>query len=596
MADAILTSIYKLRPSIALMDKSGKLVRTDIDLNFLEAEFKNSGYQAQKLQPLKKPGHKFKLFYNTWDTFVRWKDFVADIALPGEAILNAKISVNEGFILLVLIEKKNRNELYAITGGFGHVELQSYINYQFGLDILSRLIQTQDKVLRAAKERNFVGGVLGSVKYFRGDYNLNENESFGNYYQELRAKLQKTVLKNTFKFSDNELKRGGMCDAKSSFTIRKPVTFDRAVEIVDVLDNLIRKPQIVDLNLIKRLDKSDKALIDKLDRELDKELLNIYFGRATDVNVEVCHRFFDKYYDAIDFELSFSVGRKSYSSRINECSCLHDILEEYQKNGITLSTQNDVKLLIQNTKISSFDSSGSQQTSGKLIDHLCAELKFNNRSYFLFNQEWYLVKREFANVLNRQCQDLLNTHSLVSTFLRKWNSKAKTENEFNAEHIGDLNTLVFDKVTPENIEACDILKWNGEEIYFIHVKEGFNNEMRNLGRQVHISARRILQDLKSGRQYLGLLYDELSNKVATTSYFINAKAQLKHYTRSKFLKLFDDRKPVFVVAVLDSSKKGNRSFADITKFNSNIAKFCLHQLSQEVRLLDTELKILEIGM
>jgi uncharacterized protein (TIGR04141 family) len=596
MADAIQTSIYKLRPSIAVLDTNGKLSTVDIDFNYLETEFRKHGYQPQQLKPIKRLGHDFRLFYNTWTTSVRWKEFISEIAETGEPILNNDISVNEGFILLVSIKKKSKNDMYAITGGFGHVELQSYINYQFGLDILSRLIKTDEKVLRSAKERNFIGGVLGSVKYFRGDYNLNENENFGNYYYELRAKLDKSLLKHKFKFTDDELKRGGLCDAKTSFTIRKSVTFDRAIEIVDILDTLTKQPPIVDLNLIKRLDKSDRALTVQLDKELTKELFKIYKGKATDVNVEVCHRFFDKYYEAIEFELEFVHARKRYVERTSECASLHDVLELFTKVGVTLTSQTDLKQLLESTKITSFDHSGHQLTVGRLSDHFCAELRFNNKSYFIFNQEWYKLKKEFASILNSQCQDLITAHLLRSTFLKKWNSSKESENDFNAKHIGDKDTLVFDKVTPENIEACDILKWNSNEIYFIHVKEGFNNEMRNLGRQVHISARRIIQDLKSGKEFLGKLYDELINKTATTSYFKTAQIELKKYTRSEFLTLFDKRKPIFVVAVLDSSKKAKRSFADITKYNSNIAKFCLHQLSQEIRLLDTELKILEVQM
>jgi uncharacterized protein (TIGR04141 family) len=596
MADAIQTSIYKLRPSIAVIDSKNKLVSNDIDLDYLEDEFKKHGYQPQKLMPIRKPGHDFRLFYNTWNAPVKWKEFIAEIVQAGEDILNANISVNEGFILLVSIRKRNKKELYAITGGFGHIELQSYIDYQFGLNILSRLIQSQDKVLKAAKERNFVGGVLGSVKYFRGDYNLNENESFGNYYQELRAKLEKTILKSIFKFTDDELKRGGLCDAKSSFTIRKPLTFDRAIEVVDILDNLIRKRAIVDLNLIKKLDKSDKALIGKLDKELDKELFSIYKGNISDVNVEICHRIFDRYYDASEFELSFPVGKKSRTERIPACGCLHDILDGYTNADIRLKTHDDVKKLLDNSRITSFGDDGKQLTTGRLVDHICAELRFNNRSYFLFNQEWYLVKKEFASILNKQCKEFINAHLLPSSLLKKWHSLTESENDFNAKHLGDKDTLVFDKVTPENIEACDILKWNAKEVYFIHVKKGFNNEMRNLGRQVHISARRVVQDLKSGKGFLGKLYDELLNKSATTTYFKNAQFELKKHTKHQFLKIFENRKPVFVLAILDSSKKGKRSLADITNYNSNIAKFCLHQLSQEMRLLDTDLKVLEVQM
>lgn len=64
------------------------------------------------------------------------------------------------------------------------------------------------------------------------------------------------------------------------------------------------------------------------------------------------------------------------------------------------------------------------------------------------------------------------------------------------------NTLVFDTVTPENIEACDILKWDDEFVYVIHVKKGFDTSMRDLAAQVSITAKRIRNDRKTDYDYL----------------------------------------------------------------------------------------------
>jgi uncharacterized protein (TIGR04141 family) len=593
MSDSIQTSIYKLRSSIAVMDDVTKrLVQQEINLSYLESQFKAKGYTLQKLQKIFKPNHEFRLFYKSWETPTRWKRFIAQIAEPTEPILQTDDAFNEAFILLIEIKKGRGVNIYAITGGAGHIELQSYINYQFGLDILARLIKAEDKVLRAAKERNFVGGVLGSVKYFRGDYNLNENEAFGNYYHELRAKLDKSLLKTKFNFKDEELKRGGLCDAKSSFTIRKPLTFDRAVEIIDTLHKIIKQPGI-ELNLIKKLDKSDKALIQKLEKEFEKELFKVYIGKPSDVNVEICHRNFDKFYDAAEYDVSFYLSKKQLTETVSECVNLKDILVCYSKHAIVVSTPKDILALFESTEIISYDTSHNQLTTGYLQDHLCAEIRFNSKSYFLFNKEWYFVKPDFENILNEQCQSFINNHR-SSKLLKKWTKVFKSENDFNAAHFGDTDTLVFDKITPDHIEACDVLKWNKNEVYFIHVKKGFNNEMRNLGRQVHISAKRILQDLTSGRAFLTKLYDELYNMKATKPYFINAQKELMKMNKTDFLSLFDNRRPVFILAVLDDSKKGKRTFANIKDYDSNIAKFCMQQLRQEMRSLEVELKVLEI--
>jgi len=589
MSNSIQTSIYKLRQEIAVMDSIGKLQKKEIDFSFLESQLKISGYNSQKLKSNFSKTYEFSLFHKQWPNQIKWKDFIEDIVENDQDIIKKNVSINEGFVLF--IKKKKGKNIYAITGSFGHTEIQSYIDYQFGLNILSRLITSEAKVIKSAKERNFVGGVLGTVKYFRGEFNLNENESFGNYYQELRTSIDKITLKNVFKFKDDEIKKGGLCDAKSSFTIRKPISLNRAIEIIDALQGLLQKKSSNDLNLIKRLDKSDKALIETLDNEVEKKLFEIFNGRIDDVNFEICHKYFDKYYEANLYQIEFRDKRKTISEDLEECLNFLDVVNLYKNNSVTLSNKEELKSLIDNTRIHSSDGS-NVITQGFLYDHLCTEISFNHKSYFLFNQEWYLIKPDFQKILNEQCQDFINQNSL-NGLLKKWNS-TQSENSFNSSHIGDVDTLVFDKITPENIEVCDILKWDKDKVYFIHIKEGFNNEMRNLGRQVHISARRIVQDLKTGKKFLAELYDVLKNSTGTSSYSIAVKKQLAGINKKDFLLIFDKRELVFVIAVLDSSIVSSRTFSDITKFNSNIAKFCLQQLRQEMRLLDIELKILQI--
>lgn len=590
MSESIQTSIYQLRSLIASKDEEGQLIKVSIDFEFLESEMTKIGYAKQEVNIKSVKKHNLSLYYKKWETDIKWKEYISVITKPRQNILDNNISVNESFLLFVK-KKGDNNKIYAVTGGFGHTDIQKFINYQFGLDIISRLIKSNDKVLKSAKERNFVGGILGQVKYFRGDYNLIENESFGNYYHELRAKLDKDILKNIFKFKDDEIKNGGICDAKTSFTIRKPISVNRTLEIIDILDSLMHKSSF-DLNFIKRLDKSDKALIESLDSEIVSQLFKVYIGKALDVNFEICHKYFDKFYDAKEFEVLYSVNRKKGSSVISNCSSFEDIIQVYMDGQVSIKDLNNFKSLIENTKIISYDEVG-EQTNGSLLDHLCAEIFFNKKSYFLFNQEWYLVKPNFEKTLNTQCQYFLN-ENIIKGLLNKWDKKNESENDFNSNHIGIENTLVFDKVTPSNIEVCDILKWDDDKIFFIHVKEGFNNEMRNLGRQIHISAKRVLQDLKSNKEILSELYIKLSKMTPKTDYFLKAQKQLSDISKKDFLKLFDKRKIIFVLAVLDSGRNSSRNFSKISDFKSNIAKFCLQQLTQEMRLLDVELKVLEI--
>lgn len=117
--------------------------------------------------------------------------------------------------------------------------------------------------------------------------------------------------------------------------------------------------------------------------------------------------------------------------------------------------------------------------------------------------------------------------------------------------------------------------------------------MRNLCRQVQIAARRVHEDLRTGGDFMRNHYDKLFNMVATDPYNIKAKAQLNSISKIEYLKYFEKRKPVFVLAVLDPVKK-KRSLQNVKDYDSSIAKFCLQKLIQDMRVLNVEFKITQI--
>lgn len=248
--------------------------------------------------------------------------------------------------------------------------------------------------------------------------------------------------------------------------------------------------------------------------------------------------------------------------------------------------------LIGSSHITSKNNSGVIQTEDLLRNHFYTEIPHKGKSYFLTDSEWFEIKASFTNKLNEQCQDFINDNTSTIS-LSSWNPNKESENDFNAKHIGKNNFLVFDKFTPENIEACDILHWNQNNVYFIHVKSGFGNSMRDLTHQIFIAARRIKEDIKSGYNYLGNLYDLVKNNQGISSYSKNAKNQLTNIKKSDFVDLFKTRKPVFVLAVVDTSKK-NRSLKKVDDFSSNIAKFSLHELVKNMRNLAVDFEIYEI--
>ncbi len=591
MSDKLQLGIYRIKEEINEFKKGEPPLKVVIGIQYLQKLFKRKGYKEQEIQLNLSSDFNIYLFFKRGSSDIRWKEFMENVAAMHAAILKHKKTNNESYILLC--ENSTTKRIYATTGGFGHTALQDIVEGDFGLEILSRLVKAEDKTLRSTKEKNLTGGILGEVKFFRNDYNLNENENFGNFYQELHSLLDKSSLIQTFGFSEDDIDSGCLCVAKNSFTIKKSIDFQQLLEIIKNCENLINTVNpIVEINGVKKLTKGHKALIAKLNSELDNSIIESFHNIPTNISIELCHKDFDKYLHADNFVFEFKIKGSTKEYTLEEP--LKNIIEviHYVKNEEPNLTDEKLLKLINTSHIRSKNNSGDIQTVDLLKNHFYTEIAYKGKSYFLSDSEWFEIKTSFTDKLNEQCKDFINENT-SNISLCPWDYQNEKENDFNAKHIGKSNFLVFDKFTPENIEVCDILHWDANNVYFIHVKAGFDNSMRDLSHQVYIAARRMKEDIKTGYKFVGKLYDSVINSTGKSNYSVYAKKQLNNLSRNDFIKLFQKRKPVFVLAVKDTANT-TRNLNKIEDFNSNIAKFSLQELVKNMRNLAIDFEICEL--
>ena len=302
MAEKLQIGIYRLKDKFIELVPDKKPREVMVDVKYLTSLFKDKGFKSQKVKSDLSERYKISLFYKKSFPDVKWKDFIGNIAEADEAIVKDKKTTNESYVLLL----ENSEFIYATTGGFAHMVLQGIVDNDFGIKILSRLIKAEDKTLRSTKERNLLGGILGEVKFFRNDYNLYENEAFGNFYQELHSSLDKKILINTFGFSSEDIDSGCLCVAKNSFTIKKSIAFDELLRIIGNCEDLIKNtdPQ-VDINGVEKLNRNDKVLISELKNKLDDILYNFYSTGTIENSIDISHKDFDRYYHADKFIFKF---------------------------------------------------------------------------------------------------------------------------------------------------------------------------------------------------------------------------------------------------------------------------------------------------
>ena len=187
-------------------------------------------YGAQKLINNQIDPFELYLFYRKHKkNKPEWKDFFNSQVDINASMKTDPVNMNESFVFF-LYHKISR-KLYAICGGYGSFTIQKFIDDDFGINILIRIIQNKgEKILRHAKEFGITGGIVGISKYFRQNYNFHENKNFGNIYREISAQVDKDIANNLGIITDDNKQ----CIAKNSFKINQSINYSEMLKVVKV--------------------------------------------------------------------------------------------------------------------------------------------------------------------------------------------------------------------------------------------------------------------------------------------------------------------------------------------------------------------------
>lgn len=572
-------------------DTSEDIVQKIID-SANQDKSESTEYKLQSLISEEKEGFNIKVLYSKAPSNPKWRSFLNTVVNDGEAVLT-----QFGSTLSWVAFLWDEDNIYATCAGFGFFEIQEWINNEFGIEIISRLINKDDRVLKSITDKGLAGPTVGTSKHFRGNYSFFDEEGFGKIYQQVQSVLTKEVLINKFGFSNDELSKDSACFAKTSFRINKSISFDELIRIVGKINGILEQDANFKLNKVELLiKKRNKALIINLEKKLLEQLWSRYSQVEGAFDFDLCHKDFEKYLTASSYEIRKNFSKNNFfesDKTFDSLTDIEDVFEEIRNSGDNVPQNfEDFEKIINSLKIYSFN--GDQiSTKGWILHHLYGDLDYEEKKYFYVDNKWYRIDSDFIETLNEDCKFLIE-HNLRNDLLdHKWTGLTIGRQEFsyNQKYLGETGLFVLDTITPKNIEPCDILKIDGDDMYFIHVKKGFNNSMRDLCSQVFISARIFDEMMRTNNyEYLDLLYQQVQN-----SSDARVSEQLSGVSLEDFKNKFARKNFKFVIAIVDE-RESDRDLINIENFHSNIAKFSLWELHRKIRSLmgNSELIITQI--
>jgi hypothetical protein len=613
MSEKIKISIYKKDEDVNIDDILSYLTKVK--------------YSKIELLQDEKNDFKLNLYYNKRRPSIpNWKDFLKWSWLINEAKSKEILKYvsekwwNESFVFIF----SNSINTYFVTWWQWHNVISLFIQDDFWMDILSRLITEDEHILRAVKEKYLVWWILWSSKFFRKNYNFLENESFWKIYNELKANLDKDIIKKYFWFNAWDLN----CIATNSFTLNKYLDFNELFYILNWCENIIKDlpPKII-FNSVEKIIKNRNS-------DLLTYLQNWLIEKIKQEDHYLCHDDFEKYLsEAKKYKIYWDTYLETLEfyelERIS--NILNKILGDWKYPDIIFN-----KIL--NLSIVSYDENDEILTEWKLINHIIweyelldkefekineyrtrrAEKKISWKSYFFIDWNWFIIKDKFLEDLDNKCWRFINNNYVNWILHKKWEVIEKTnwkwkkyktfiENQFNSSFFWENNFIVLDKVIVNEIEICDILKYDSDNLYLIHVKKWFDQNIRDLTNQIFISSSRILHDKANGFSLIWDLYDEIiSKKTSTDTYFKSVWNQIDEskFPKSEFIKLFN-KNIIYVLAFMDEWNRDIKACCiedtsswiskfKISEYSSNIAKFSLNNLILSMKDNDSNFIITQI--
>lgn len=510
--------------------------------------------------------------YNQPKTQNYWKLF-----LPDELVNNQNFEIVEFSFVLFVIYKSN---IYCTVGGSGFNVINTFIDSNFGIDLYQHFAKPEEDIILKVGTRGVASNISQKDNTYTYDQRISESLEYSEIPKKIKVIVREELKKGIFKKYNLDSEKAIM-EIGSYFSLRKKINFDELKELIIDINNIRSdKSNYTQLTLFSKI--HDDNLITELDNGLKEKIADDVIlhnspqelHKIKDGIIEVINpKRLEKFYECDKFKVRFKKTRSKSDRTVKDKEDLYFECTEHIFKS--LDNINDRKDII--SKLFGLDIVGLigdiESTFGNFYSHIVCERTYLEKKYFRIDSNWYYLDNKFLERINKDAINTYRQNELSEKLLNKW-QKDWDEDTYNLSHKKS-NYFILDKLIEDNIELCDILIIENNTLYFVHVKNGFTTQMRNLYIQVILSAKRLNNDLfnNTGSSYFIKTLEKYNRKYKTK---IDTKDLLKKINDNEL-------KIEFVMAYNNYSYSGNEPADKIDLSNSNIAKYSLVQTVREMR-------------
>lgn len=551
--------------NIFLIDKNKLQGKTKLPFSKMEEIFaiimsSDDNYELQKLkQDIDTKGFSVCLYFRGEEKYQSklssfCKTFVEDNQTAVTFIPRSASSV-----LFVWNDK----HIYAVTTGQGFRMIEEYSFPKFGL-IVASIFDERFKI--TSLDSNAMSSLIHSTKtVYSNEVDFIDVNALDTIFKEITGRLKDTEqVKKLLNLKSDSKRKSLKVTAKNYVQFSSALNFDGLLHLLTIIDGYEFENYDDRFNIITPM--KEKKNITEIKRNNDAVIKAIY--AALPAGNDNPFDFFNE--DVIQYISANSYTIYDAATGVEYANCdditnINVIRDAYRSflNGRTDSL----------TMFHAFASSvyvrtkneDSIITDGSLLNHVSGEIQVEGSNFFIFYGRYYRLGESYTTRLNDSLSGKLRNEFYTSEIATKW-ELGHDENWFNKEVSEKEDYIHLHRITPDYIEFADLMKYENDVVTLVHVKDGFNNDMRALDRQVELSIAKIM-DIKhyNNDSYFRELYQKSSASK------IGKKINSVFPSIDEFLACMKDKTIRYVIAIRPKNK-------DLLKNESNIAKHCLNAL------------------
>jgi len=509
---------------------------------------------------------------NTEEQESEWAEFIPEDLKDETSFVQQKIS------LLLFIQTEIG--LFVIPGGSAYRIILPFLDSSFGLTTYDRIIEIADDELTSMKSRGITGQRIAANEQYRDNYKLINYIKFGKVPQELTVKL--SVQSSNHWFGDLQKKTSERIHITvgKGFQVKKQIDFDQLHQIVKEIQWMLG--QEAKDYLSSYIEITDDSYKQELKEALHQKIYD-YIPYLLRRDMDPRNKFEYDFCNPNQIEKFYQAGTHVLKEKDGDSYRQFGVVEDrseifpfvlqyaYDKYG---DNAFEIKVFLNGVRVLSY-TEATNPLSSSFMYYLSAEISYRGRPIFLIDTKWYELKELFVNDMTAQAQRVLKAFPLPAHILHfPWDKRLIfTEGEYNKKYDGVAGYIVADTVIVDGVEICDIIHYDDDNIYLIHVKYGFDARIRELTNQILISARRLNETKSSGDH---TFLEEVFNKISALGRDTNG------LDAAGFVELFS-KNIIYVLAMTSQLTVDLKIEDNIDKYTSNIARFSLITCSTDVR-------------